>query len=983
MTLPGGMPALPGPYNLVANQPGPLSGGLGEFAALTEEQIKAWLEGTWRPHFLELGDPIEVLRSISTAVVSAFKGDFGPLIDLFGSAIKPFPGGEILVDLLDAFQGRYQGTDLVLSAIQSVAAGFRSLSLTSLPLGLLDRSVPNLIDAPTFDSEESIALGDGWSWDAAGGRGGGGAARFDAAGMRGLQLSNVIGTRSAGQQLDAHVWARWDGVPAGGELGAVWRWYLGETLVSETPVQMVTAAAAPGAWTRLSGTTTVPDGVDSVCLALVVEASAAPGTVWFDDASLTKPAQSLPQQWIGGLVDALGGLGEDIADALGWVKSLIESITGRARATLGEAFSDVVSWVGQLGTILGGGAVGAPLPSLVGAGIHTIRTMIEQIAAIASGDVTTPINGIVQAFKDGWAGLSGLTAGVETWIQDLINALLRAIRKVPVVGGTLADIIAEVGGLQDRAQGAQSTATSLQDAVAGVEGSDPAQAAARALNIGNLAHFGRLYSSGIDVNRSSRGVVPLNTVGVLRGGFTRSQNGLTVPATGWYLVHAEVEWSYEISGLASGRQAWIYSNGTSGQYPLTDTTISVGTWGRAGWSCVMVRLAHLDAGDELFLTAEGQSRTGSYVQGAWLEAAYLGPSEEPLGVMLPGEGMVGPPVEVVGEVPTYADLPADETVRARAYVVTENGGRLYVYGQNGWPADGDGITWQGWRVDNITLAPSGHELAFGMSDGRTITVAVPALSGAANSAAEALAFRNQALTSKEAAGLSETAVATMRGQVQTLRDEAADMVGSNLVDGSVTRAKLAPPLAGELDAKAQNDSVVHLAGAQQIGGAKTFTQPVAVPPATADGHAVRRGDVRELMHEFFVRSNYAIPHDTYRPVQFASVGVNDGAIMHTVGTTTTGSKFRLDKAGVWRIETGLRYTWSASGEERRIELSIDGMTYAASNTTCTEAAVSTARTMSLPAGTMVAVNAFQFTGGDLNLYSALRNSWITLTWLRP
>lgn len=60
------------------------------------------------------------------------------------------------------------------------------------------------------------------------------------------------------------------------------------------------------------------------------------------------------------------------------------------------------------------------------------------------------------------SGLQSALSGVNGYIQDLVNAILRAIRKVPVVGGTIADIISEVGGLNDRADDAKATANQAQ-----------------------------------------------------------------------------------------------------------------------------------------------------------------------------------------------------------------------------------------------------------------------------------------------------------------------------------------------------------------------------------------------------------------------------------------------------------------------------------------------------------------------------------------
>lgn len=66
-------------------------------------------------------------------------------------------------------------------------------------------------------------------------------------------------------------------------------------------------------------------------------------------------------------------------------------------------------------------------------------------------------------------GLIPDLAGVRGWIQDLINAVIRALRGVPIVGGTLADMVAELAGLKQTAQVADDNAQAAQSAVTTVQ----------------------------------------------------------------------------------------------------------------------------------------------------------------------------------------------------------------------------------------------------------------------------------------------------------------------------------------------------------------------------------------------------------------------------------------------------------------------------------------------------------------------------------
>ncbi|UTN92942.1 minor tail protein [Gordonia phage Finkle] len=67
--------------------------------------------------------------------------------------------------------------------------------------------------------------------------------------------------------------------------------------------------------------------------------------------------------------------------------------------------------------------------------------------------------------------LSGFGVGkaVEKGLQDLINAVIRALRGVPVVGGTLADIVTELTGLKNTAVSASNSAEVAQAQIVSVQ----------------------------------------------------------------------------------------------------------------------------------------------------------------------------------------------------------------------------------------------------------------------------------------------------------------------------------------------------------------------------------------------------------------------------------------------------------------------------------------------------------------------------------
>ena len=82
---------------------------------------------------------------------------------------------------------------------------------------------------------------------------------------------------------------------------------------------------------------------------------------------------------------------------------LIEVITGREDGNL----DDLGTWINQLKTLLSGGTVSNPLPTLVDMALGTVQRMVQQIADILNGLVVTPINSAIQGVKDWFANLLG------------------------------------------------------------------------------------------------------------------------------------------------------------------------------------------------------------------------------------------------------------------------------------------------------------------------------------------------------------------------------------------------------------------------------------------------------------------------------------------------------------------------------------------------------------------------------------------------
>nr|AAY16509.1 hypothetical protein GTE5p023 [Gordonia phage GTE5] len=327
--------------------------------------------------------------------------------------------------LKDAFEGTYVGNDVALNIIQNTVGTIRRLvtglidpsRLPLIPFSHIGEAYPNLLDNGSFEGLDSLAGDDDWTWDGTEGHNALGSARATADGSRKVLLSNDVAATSE-QKFNVAGWVKWTGLTAGpAALRVSALAYNGTAVVEEVVIVNADSPAASSDWIEFAGTYQVPPTATSVRVQVEVGASASAGTVWWDDIKVSKYG-SLPQRFISGLLDALGDLGDGIAAVVGRIGDFFDNITGRVGATI----VDIQEWVSQLGTILSGGTVGA---------------------------------GILPTLSN---GLRGVVGGVQDFAQNILDAIIRAIRGVPFVGGSLANLIEEVTGLRTTADVANATA---------------------------------------------------------------------------------------------------------------------------------------------------------------------------------------------------------------------------------------------------------------------------------------------------------------------------------------------------------------------------------------------------------------------------------------------------------------------------------------------------------------------------------------------
>lgn len=365
------------------------------------------------------------------------------ILDLFGLDIPNWQ--EIIASfdgLRDAFEGTYVGNDPDLNVIQNIVKTLRngltglidwsripqlSLSqLTSDPGPNLLTGFGDFADADTMDS------GGNWTWDASVG---GGSARCDLNGSRKVLTSELVAV-SEGQSLTVSGLARKQSAVGSGNVAQlVVVPFVGDTAQAEVVIGGI-GSGTNTTGTTVTGSWTVPVNVNGVRVRITSEAAGTSGQAWWDDVTLRKTATSLPQQWVNGLTTALDNLGDDISDALAWIKDLIEKLTGQARSTLTDALNDTATFATQLQTLLSGGTVGSPLPNLTGL-IQLGQSQITGLPSVLSdlsGGISSLESQIADAMSDAIEGAVGAVIdgmnNVGTYASAIIAAITASINDI-------------------------------------------------------------------------------------------------------------------------------------------------------------------------------------------------------------------------------------------------------------------------------------------------------------------------------------------------------------------------------------------------------------------------------------------------------------------------------------------------------------------------------------------------------------------------
>ncbi|WP_019342894.1 glycine-rich domain-containing protein [Mycolicibacterium conceptionense] len=360
---------------------------------------------------------------------------------------------------------------------------------SGVPIMSLTTAVPNELEPFTATS---VPTSDGWSYNAA----------EDAAqvicdgSLKTLYLRSGVIKVEEGQPLDTSIEVKYSGITSGA--GQTIRYVL-ETFTTDngsgTPTPVIV-----GAVTNPSGTITtsvtlgdaswdIPTGVKSVRPALVADESITAGTVYWKN--IPELYKKLDPVFAGGLPAVLNNLGD-------WIETLVDQLLGAlGLPALGSLFDKIM----DLGDEIEGwfddtlntasdlaGLIGDLLSNPAAVLGNLPRTLVSGLEAWWDGITAKTVNLTSGGFFD--AGklanitgtisqslVTGLTSSLNTlntFIQNVIDAILTALRGVPIIGGVIADIITDVTGLKETADNALSTADQIvEDANAGWTGSTP------------------------------------------------------------------------------------------------------------------------------------------------------------------------------------------------------------------------------------------------------------------------------------------------------------------------------------------------------------------------------------------------------------------------------------------------------------------------------------------------------------------------------
>ena len=294
----------------------------------------------------------------------------------------------------------------------------QSWNIPFLPIShLTNTNGPNLLVEPGFDDPDSIQLGVGWSYDNTVGHTKNGCAKAVANGIAKRELVSIPVPVAENDKFSLSGWLRWTGlVYTGVPIRVNINKYLAGVLIGSDDVLIPVAPATnQPTWLNLSNNYTIPAGVDTIRVSMQVAASTSTGSIWFDDFELKKLGNALPQAWIFNLIPDLAGLRD-------FIQSVIEGITG----VIGNGVEDVRDFLSNI--------------------TGNIGTLFSNLGSLVYDLLHDPAARLGQLGQEMVTGLQGALTNLNSFIQNVVEGVIQAIKGVPFVGAGIADMIATLTG---------------------------------------------------------------------------------------------------------------------------------------------------------------------------------------------------------------------------------------------------------------------------------------------------------------------------------------------------------------------------------------------------------------------------------------------------------------------------------------------------------------------------------------------------------
>lgn len=294
----------------------------------------------------------QIIKSFSGGLTNLqgilnFSSLFTPIIDFMSGLFDPNHAWESIVNLVLLPLNLLIGPDSPFAALNI----FGLLGINNLPLlpisHLSDTATANLLVEPGFNNSGVFSPGTGWSWDNSTGHTTTGSMRTTAGGAgHDRRLDSIPVPVAEGQHISVAVWVFWTLIVYSSTTTPIRLYILPYSNgVLQTPVVIaapVSPATSTVSWQQLTGTYTVPAGIDDIKLSFQVPGNMTSGSVWFDDADLHKTG-SIPQSWITNLLDSLGGLGDFIQNVVDAVLSGIRGFPVIG-GFIADIIEDLIGW---------------------------------------------------------------------------------------------------------------------------------------------------------------------------------------------------------------------------------------------------------------------------------------------------------------------------------------------------------------------------------------------------------------------------------------------------------------------------------------------------------------------------------------------------------------------------------------------------------------------------------------------------------------